>query len=291
MSACTNDESSSVIELNSPVSTRMGTVVFDDWQYRVDITVNAGATQSFVIDPTETNLSVLISGVRANEENSIDILWHAILDGFDVEVSQQSQIFFADGGAIIDAPHNSEQFDFDGDGVSNLFELVTQTCIWSDSAICIHPDSIISETNNLIPNGDFSNGTDYWWSTTSRAVVSDGEICLNSVVATDQLINIFSTQLGHVSFALEANSSYTFSFDARAQEAATVSFGFSLPSIDNGVVFESDIEVFSTYNRYNFSFNTADDNFDPSALTFNLGTATENLYCFDNVVLERVVNE
>lgn len=293
LTSCTDDKGSSVLELNSPVSTQIDSVDYNGWEYRVDITVNSGAKQSHIIDPTDTDLSVVILGVRPNEQNTIEILWHAVVDGKEVELTMQTQEFFADGASTIDAPHDNERFDFDEDGDSNLLELAMGTCLWEDSGsdTCIHPDSLSVEARNTLLDEDFSRGTDDWWFLIGdSAVESDGEICGMSLASIT--VN-YGRQFGYTAkLPLEANSSYTLSFDARAQKAAEIRVNVSLDeSLNFYKVFSINFEVFTGYSPYSYAFETANRDYATSGLVFNLGNGMDNFYCVDNVVLRKIVNE
>lgn len=285
-SACTNEPSSAVLELNNPISTRMELVDFEDWQYQVNITVNSESPQTFLFAPNDTDLSVVIVGVQPNEQNSIEIRWNAIIDGINVELSQQSQVFFADGNTLIDAPHNHEQYDFDGDEVSNLFELAAGTCLWSVTEPCLHPDFTVTDTNNIFLNGDFSNGTDQWWSTRLTGEVVDGEYCLS--VLPFENVGVF-WHFGHLPrFELKQNTRYSLSFYARSQTLTEINVSVNLPELDFFEVFESDLEVFSTFNQYNFQFDTTNRNYEQSEFVFNIDPDLANTFCFDDIVLEEV---
>jgi len=287
--SCTSDSNDRVLELNSPISTRLDTTAYGELQYQVDISVNSGSIQTYSIDPNETSIPVIIEGVRVNEQNSIDILWQVNIDSRNVELSNQSQTFFADANTVIDAPHNHEEYDFDNDGASNLFELVAGTCIWSGSATdtCIFPES----TDNIFLNGNFNAGTEQWWSTAAPEANSDGEYCVTSSATALRPEN---SHFGYTNrFPLDQNSLYTLSFDVRAQTPSTIVASVNLPRSDTNFVevFVSNVEVFSTNNRYNYLFETENLDYNQTSFVFNIGTGMDNLYCFDNLVLEKVVEE
>lgn len=289
--ACTNEPNSSVLELTSPTSNRTGLVDAGDWEYQVDITVNSGPIQTFYFDPTESSMSVVIVGIRPNEENSIEILWKAVIDGLSVNLSRQSQVFIADGNTVIDAQHNPNDYDYDGDGASNLFELAAGTCLWSAEEPCIHPNLIDTDSSNLLTNGDFSNGTDGWWSTQSLGVVVDGEFCM-SVLPSQ--VNRIDWHLGQLpKFDLSSNTSYSLSFYARSQVLGTMNASVlrTLPDYSIENVYVTNVEVFSTFNFYRYQFNTTDGNYDNTSLVFNFDASMDNYICFDDVVLEKASGE
>ena len=54
-----------------------------------------------------------------------------------MELSSQSQSFFAAGNTNIDAAHEIDQFDYDEDGSYNIEERVAGTCVWSAEEECL----------------------------------------------------------------------------------------------------------------------------------------------------------
>ena len=138
MMACSSSDGTprTNIVLAKPLAERQ-ILAFENSTFRVEITVNNGLLQTFTVRPGDNTLTVDITGVRLNENNSINIKWTELLNGFDVEISDQSQTFFADGNTLVDAPHRIDQYDYDNDGSSNSEERADGTCVWSADEACL----------------------------------------------------------------------------------------------------------------------------------------------------------
>ena len=199
-------------------------------------------------------------------------------------------MFFADGNTTIDAPHIHEQYDFDGDTDSNLFELAAGTCLWSVTEPCIHPAFADSDTNNILLNGDFSNGTDKWWSTESLGEVVDGEYCMS--VLPSEYTTRDDWHMGQASdFSLKTNTEYSLSFYARSQTLAEMRVSLQLPESNLEQMFSADVEVFSTFNQYSYRFDTSNRDYEQTRFVFKFDAEMDNSYCFDDLVLKEIVEE
>lgn|GEM_PF-2686282 len=104
---------------------------------RIEVVVNGGQIQNFVLGSGQQATTVALTGIRAGESNTINIKWLEILNGFDVEISEQSDSFIASGSVVIDAMHVFSPFDYDQDGVSNFNERMDGSCVWSDTESCL----------------------------------------------------------------------------------------------------------------------------------------------------------
>ncbi len=136
------------VELSKPLAERQ-ILAFENSTLRADIVVNGGPVQSFLVFPGESSLNADITGVTINANNSIMIKWTEILNGFDIEISDQTQSFFADGNTRIDAEHVSDQYDYDGDGQSNLRERSEGRCVWSATESCLVSGLDVPEDTTL----------------------------------------------------------------------------------------------------------------------------------------------
>lgn len=219
--------------------------------------------------------TVGVSGVQPDQENSLQIKWFEILDGFALEISEQTQQFMADGSTLIDASHNHTQFDFDNDGVSNLDERLSGSCVWSagtDPCKRSNP-----ATGNLFLNGDFSNGQNYWWPT--NLLGQEGEICVATPTPTPKF-----RQLGYSErIRIEENATYRISFDMKAQTNSEVIVELTLPEFNAQSLFSETVAVSSAYRPNTMVFNNSDRDWDSVAFHFTLGDGSENLYCADNI--------
>jgi len=129
------------LELLGPDADRQIQTSEASTKWRVDISVNFRAAQTFYLDSLETTQSVSVTGVQADQMNSISTTWFEVLHGYEVEISYQpTQNFFANEYTTLVANHEHTLFDYDNDGVSNLDERLAGTCVWSSNDACLEPD-------------------------------------------------------------------------------------------------------------------------------------------------------
>ena len=188
--------------------------VFRNSTMRAYVVVNNGSVQLFEFSPEQASFRVEVTGIRLNENNDIQITWAELLNGFEVEVSRQSQSFFAAGNVRIEAPHQTDQYDYDSDGVANIDERINGTCVWSADDACLQegqldiPVSItqpagVNDTNEFpglseleqildlaIPQPfvfDYANSSnvlqnreiDSWYTFDATLTEQDGVVCVN----------------------------------------------------------------------------------------------------------------
>jgi len=251
----------------------------DNNEIRVDIRVNQGAPQSFALNIDNDQISLAITGVLLDQQNVVEILWYEMVDGARLPLARQEHDFFADGNTVVDTPHDYLSFDYDGDGISNYDERVGGTCVWSAvDEQCINPGD-----GNLLLNGDFSDGSEYWWTTNDNSVVQQrGELCVLSDVEDTF---IWDAQFGYEpELLIEANSTYRITFNARAQNNSSMLLslletdetGFQYP------VFQSQVDVFNTDQLKTVIYDSGNDTLDSIVLAISVGNATENRYCVSN---------
>ena len=148
--------------LDKPLAERR-ILAFENSTLRADVFINNGPVQSFTILPQQ-DLTVGVTGIRVGQSNTINVKWTEILNGFDVELSDQNQTFIAEGNVQINAPHLTTQYDYDGDGADNTEERAAGTCVWSADESCLQQGQIdrpseesVAETP-ITPTG--TGGTD-----------------------------------------------------------------------------------------------------------------------------------
>ncbi len=160
------DQQVSSIMLDSPFRDRQILNIGDN-PFRIELSVNGGSVQNFVLAAGQPNIVVEVTGVRLNESNSIDVKWLEVLNGFDVELTEQFQTFIATGNVTIDAQHQSEQFDYDADGSSNFSERAAGTCVWSAIDTCLNvgqidaPSDSVATTDSGIPESSDLGDQDF----------------------------------------------------------------------------------------------------------------------------------
>jgi len=286
--SCTSesDIENTNLELMRPDTDRQIQALEPDTEWRVDVRINLGAVQTFYFTNLETSPVVSVTGVRVNETNDISIAWFELLHGYEVEISYQpTQRFFAGGNTTAVADHTHTQFDYDQDGSSNYDERVAGTCVWSSGETCLDPSQIDIPTDNILINGNFSQGTDYWWSTSGRQEIINGEFC---TFPPDYSGSNSTAILGFKKpLYLEANSRYTIEFYVQAQTNADISLSMVVPELERRLIYKSDIEVTTSPERIVRSFEYRNDS--QNGVSFGLGTVSspDNMFCFDDVKLSR----
>lgn len=286
LASCTSDSTSggTTIDLFGPHSSRqaMGS---DHTELHALIQVNSGPAQNYYFTDAVSPASVSISGIRRNEENAISVKWFETLHEHTIELSEQSQSFFADGTTNIDAPHRYTQFDYDRDGTSNLVERSDRTCVWSATESCISQNQPDIPTDNALLNGDFSDGTRYWFSELPALSETSGEYCVNSPVTA---IDRWDARIDYspLSIFIESNSRFNLVFDVRAQTDSKVFVQISARVGDTyKSLMDSSVDAITTYDAKGLSFESAEESYNEVYVGFNFGNGTDNTYCFDNIRL------
>jgi len=278
------------LELLGPDADRQIQTSEASTKWRVDISVNFRAAQTFYFDSLETTQSVSVTGVQADQMNSISTTWFEVLHGYEVEISYQpTQNFFANEYTTLVANHEHTLFDYDNDGVSNLDERLAGTCVWSSGESCLDSGQKDVPTDNVLIHGDFSDGVrgvDYWWSTSGQQEVINGEFC---TFPADYSGGGGATILGFRKLLfLETNNRYTIEFDVRAQANANLSLSLNLPELGYRRIYSSsDIEVTTSSEKIVRSFNYRQDSQNGARLSIGTAGDPDNLFCFDDVKLIR----
>ena len=125
----------STVILDKPLAERR-ILAFENSILRADVVINDGPVQSFTILPQQ-DITVGVVGIRVGQTNTISVKWTEMLNGFDVELSDQNQTFIAQGNVQINNTHQTTQYDYDGDGADNAEERAAGTCVWSADESCL----------------------------------------------------------------------------------------------------------------------------------------------------------
>lgn len=277
--SCSAEDEKARVELYQPDVFRQS-LAYDPGNFRVEISINDSSPQVFSINADDPAPVVEISGVRWNQENNISVRWIEVVGGRSVRLSEQSQVFFADGGTIIDGPHVFSIFDDDGDQVSNFDERIAGTCVWVRNEICNTPPPE-SDVENLVINGDFSAEVTQWFSRGEGAYSRAGEYCVTHLAGTAYTNSFIVHQ---PSIALRGNLQYVISFDIKAdlESNALVSINTSDETHTN--VMQDEVTVSTNYERKNVWFPTYGP-WPTNTLVFNFEDDRTVRYCIDNVSL------
>jgi len=303
------------LALDKPLAARQ-ILAFENSTLRVDIVVNNGETQSFNIPP-QSDFFVDVAGINLGQPNSIAVKWTEILNGFDVELSEQSQVFQATGNIQIDAPHRGDQYDYDNDGASNVEERAAGTCVWSASELCLGngqsdipstsqintptetpTNTIFSPTTqtpfnydnaqNLITNGDISNGTDLWFSLLSPITANNGIICSDLFPGPVATVQSVLTYVPLIELPL---ASYSIEFDVMAsKDNRLLNIGLWQNNISDNILDHVLSPPISTaWERRRLTF-TNDVSFrETVSIVFQAAVDPDETvsYCFDNIAFYR----
>ncbi len=150
-------------------------------------------------------------------------------------------------------------------------------------------NNIISGQENMLSNGDFSNGMDNWDFYTGSSVASasvNSGTCLIDISFAGS--NNYEPQITQDDFAIVAGAEYEARFDAKSVGSArdiTFIIGTGpndyIPFIEETVSLTTDMQTFT----YTFTATSSDDN---ARIDFNCGLTTENVV-IDNVFLTKIV--
>lgn len=271
-----------LVDLQTPGSDRQ-ILATGDREWRVDINVNSGNSQTFYFGSVDSPL-VSVTGIRPGESNFVAIKWTEIVNGIEVEISDQEDSFIADGNTRISTTHRHSQYDYDGDGTSNLNERSGGTCVWFPNEDCINPGQLDIPTDNLLLNGDFSNGGEYWFSTGGEQRQVQDEFCA-ATPASAQFY--WETNVGYTPrLTLDANTSYRITFDVRADRNSKVYVVMAPANFEFNLVDEN-FDVSTTYAPISLLYESANSSYNDISFTFSIGDGTDNRFCFDNVKLIR----
>lgn len=276
--SCTSDDADSQVELFLSDTIRQ-TLQFDETNLIVQISVNGGVDQTFEID-TSQSTNVMVTGILPEEQNSIRIVWIEVVDGRNVEISQQTQDFIANGNTIIDAQHDYSLYDYDNDSITNFDERLADTCVWSLSDQCEAGDLPTNPLENLLVNGNFSNLNANWFVSGENANFLEGEYCLTSLSSAT---NAFQSQIGYSEgIQLEGGRNYVYAFDIKADQPA------SAVAVVNGVpntnIVNQHVSVSTSYERKMIQFPTF-RSWPDARLLINIGDSPSVRFCFDNISL------
>jgi len=314
---------STLITLDEPFRARQ-TLALDDNPLRAEISVNNGPTQTIVVPANQSTVSAAITGVRLNDSNTIVIKWYEILNGYKVEISEQSQGFIADGNTSIDAPHRSSQYDYDGDGTSNLDERNQGTCVWWAAEEClaqgrqdIPQDGFQVETpspgsqatpglSGLELNADLTIPQASYQLNSSNAdnLINNGDfnsgrelwytyeanIEVNDgslcVILPSGSVQQQSVLLIHDAVFDFDNARYLIDFDIRADRQTVAALSIST---QGGIALvDQYVYVDQEWQTYKIPYTNSGGNISGVGFGFNaLVNSIETTYCFDNIKLYR----
>lgn len=151
----------------------------------------------------------------------------------------------------------------------------TATC-----AVTVNPAPAPGE--NLLTNGDFSNGLTGWLfaanGTTSSASVSNGEAVINITTAGT---NAWEPQFVKDGFALISGQQYTVSFQARAATNRNIQLFVNTGPNNYASFFTQSVPLTTAMQTFTYTF-TANANDDNARIDFNCGGNTANVI-IDNV--------
>ncbi|PTN27901.1 carbohydrate binding domain-containing protein, partial [Desulfonatronum sp. SC1] len=142
-------------------------------------------------------------------------------------------------------------------------------------AVTVNPAPAPGE--NLLTNGDFSNGLTGWLfaanGTTSSASVSNGEAVISITTAGT---NAWEPQFVKDGFALVSGQQYTVSFQARAAANRNIQLFVNTGPNNYASFFTQSVPLTTTMQTFTYTF-TANANDDNARIDFNCGGNTANV--------------
>lgn len=266
----------------------------------VEINVNNGTKQKVFIEPDQTTIDISVDGVRDNQNNTFDILWSEIYNEIAIEIALQSQEIFGRENIFIDAPHGTEGFDYDGDGVSNIDERLAGSCVWYTGNQCFLGGNLDLPTspalsqgliadnsfdydnaNDMVVNGDFSRGIEGWQSEYASLEIVDTHLC------TTLQAGPIPTQYPVLSSKIELEpGNYMIEFDVKStRQHATLNVSLYSPSLRQAVLYQfvKPLSIDWESRQVKFTHTGVQDRV---SLGFSgiINSAQTTTYCFDNIV-------
>ena len=177
-------------------------------------------------------------------------------------------------------------------GLSNYDERIRRTCVWSTGDIC-NPDVPASGSNNqtnspvviptgtnILSNGDFSSGDEYWASTGFDRTYDNREYCLGtkteSIHAENAVLNYQEL------VQLQSGQRYTLSADIGAEISARPTL--AIEAADFSRIHSDVVSVIANSRSVSTTF-VARTDYDSAFITFQFGDGKINRYYVDNASL------
>lgn len=177
-------------------------------------------------------------------------------------------------------------FQFGGQPANNyclddvvLEELITMTNTPSPTS----PMSTPLPGPNLIPNGNFSNGTGNWYQVGIAGITSNGEYC---GVVSNAGSNPWDVILGSTArFAIENGHTYRLSFQAHALADTSMRVLVSMDHTPWAVYFVSNPSLTGAVQVFSYTFTMTQASDTSSTFAIQIGTQAPTTYCFSDIQL------
>jgi endoglucanase len=153
------------------------------------------------------------------------------------------------------------------------------------AALLAVPGAAQACDGNLVHNGHFNHGTEYWeWTANAPSSVVDGALCAD---VEDGVVNFYDADVGQEKIPLTQGRSYVLSFRASASRALTIVTKVQLvtaaPPYPNELVQATALTP--SWQRFSYPF-TADTSSTAGDVAFQLGGHGPALrFCVDDVSL------
>ncbi len=290
--SCSADDDRSMIEIYQPDSIRQ-ILQIDSSNLKVNISVNGQAAQTFYLDDGLATNTLSVTGILPGQQNAVTIVWIEVLDGSEIRLSRQQQVFTANGNTLIDAQHFFGLYDYDNDGISNFEERQGGFCVWPDE-VCDGEDlpdigvAQLSNSENLLANGDFTDEIDTsWFSSGLNTEVVAGEYCLTSPAEAIRIENAYILQMPLVS--LESGREYHYSIRIKATAASNIEVtAFTVVDDTFGAtVFDERYVVSTNYRTINMPYSAAASRSNVR-VGVKLGSNSGVRFCVDSISLSLV---
>ena len=281
---------------------------FDQSTLFVDITVNGGPLQNIVVPRGETPM-VGVTGILPGSSNTMDIRWYERLNGVEINLSTQNQTFFSGGNIVIDAPHDSEQFDDDNDGVSNLQERINGTCVWDSTVDCsatqsdIGPDVFITSAfaqNGILVDESFVDGASRTivfddfsagiinWASNDPIQQRSGAMCVDFLRGGPTGVQDLLAYYTGGQFSMDPGT-YIMQYDLRIGTRSmplTIGITYNAPEFIN--IIDHYVQGTQQWTTFTIQFENNVDVNDANIGIFALQSPFDTTYCIDNFLVVKL---
>jgi len=128
-------------------------------------------------------------------------------------------------------------------------------------------------TDNVLLNGDFSSGNDYWFAFGSSGETVDGEFCVDSPARAE-----FYWEAGVGYFPkvfIDANTRYTVEFDVRAQKDIDIRFQLLISELNSLELINETVAVSTSSERKTVTFENSGNSRTGVSFIFGIGNGED----------------
>lgn len=302
--ACDSTNHTTSMMLDNPLRDRQISS-FDQSTLFVDVTVNNGAAQTIVVPPGVFP-TVGVAGIIPNSTNTIFIRWYEVLDGVEINLATQMQSFMSGGSVIIDATHESAQYDNDNDGISNLAERINGTCVFDATNDCselstgIAPDvfvtsafaqggvvvgeGAVNSAVRTVLSDDFTLGIGNW-SSSDPIQEREGAMCVDFLGGGPTGVQDLLAFYASGTFRMEPGT-HILQYDLRVvNRSMPLTIGITYDSPNFLQIFDHYVQGTNQWTTHTLQFTNSVTTDTANMGIFAIQSPFDTTYCIDNVLL------